>query len=98
MATSVQTQTVAGGGRICFRGDDREPSVMFKQGFYSRRTDRPIRYNDASPAPLLINKEHASEYERQGFKVTVGKTFDATGMTPTEIYARTLDGKSPKGM
>jgi hypothetical protein len=25
MATNVQMQTVAGGGKICFRGDDREP-------------------------------------------------------------------------
>jgi len=99
MATPVQTQSVAGGGRVCFRGDDREPSVMFKQGFYSRtKQSRPIRYNDAQPSPLLIQAEHASAYALQGFKTTVGKTFDPTGMNPSEIYARTLDGKSPKGM
>jgi hypothetical protein len=98
MATNVQMQTVAGNGRICFRGDDREPSAMFRQGFYSRKKDSPIQYNASSPAPLLIHPEHASEYQRQGFKTTVGKTFDPSGMTPSEIYARTLDGKSPKGM
>jgi hypothetical protein len=99
MATPVQTQTVVGGGRVCFRGDTREPSIMFKQGFFSRREqDRPIRYNAAPPSPLLIQPEHASAYALQGFKTTVGKTFDPAGMTPSEIYARALEGKSPKGM
>jgi hypothetical protein len=98
MATNVQMQTVAGGGRICFRGDDREPSAMFRAGFFSRRTKGAVRYNEATPAPLLIREEHASSYKAQGFKTTVGKTFDPSGMSPTEIYERTLDGKSPKGM
>ncbi len=98
MSTNVQMQPVAGGGRICFRGDDREPSVMFKQGFYSRNPASQVKYNASNPAPLLIHQEHASNYQRQGFKTTVGKTFDPSGMTPSEIYARTLDGKSPQGM
>ena len=98
MSTGVEMQSVAGGGRICFRGDDREPSAMFKQGFFSRKPEGPIKYNAANPAPLLIRAEHESEYQRHGFKTTVGKTFDPSGMTPAEIYARTLDGKSPQGM
>jgi len=98
MSTSVEMQDVAGGGRICFRGDDREPSAMFKLGFFSRKPASTIKYTDANPAPLLIRPEHASEYQRHGFKTTVGKTFDPSGMTPSEIYAKTLDGKSPQGM
>ena len=98
IATNVQMQSVAGGGRICFRGDDREPSTMFRAGFFSRRINGSIRYNEATPAPLLIREEHASTYKAQGFKTVVGKTFDPSGMSPSEIYERTLDGKSPKGM
>src|SRR6202042_2032077 len=51
-----------------------------------------------NPAPLLIHPEHASEYGRQGFKTVIGKTFNPSGMSPNEIYARTLEGKSPQGM
>lgn len=98
MATNVQMQDVAGGGRVLFRGDDREPATVFREGFVSRRPDRSIRYNEATPAPLLIHADHAGDYQRQGFKTVVGKTFDPSGMTAREVYEKTLDGKSPKGM
>ena len=37
MVDKVKMQAVAGGGRICFRGDSRDPSEMFKRGFFSGR-------------------------------------------------------------
>ena len=52
MVDRVKMQAVAGGGRICFRGDSRDPSEMFQRGFFSREKkskwkfwqDRDIRY------------------------------------------------------
>lgn len=41
----VSAKPVVGGGRICFRGDTREPNVMFKNGFHSREGESTsIRY------------------------------------------------------
>ncbi len=97
MSTGVTTQSVAGGGRICFRGDDRAPYEIFRAGFSSREAGE-IKYSGTNPAPLLIHKEHARDYQQAGFKTVVGKTFDPKGMNPKEIYQRTLAGKSPKGM
>jgi hypothetical protein len=94
----VEMQDVAGGGRICFRGDSREPSVIFKQGFFSRRPDAKIGYNQPSPAPMFIHKEHERIYEGEGFKTVLGKTLDQAAPTPLQAYQTALQGGgAPKG-
>ncbi len=46
----MQTQSVVGGGRICFRGDTREPNLMFSHGFFSRDDASPIMYRPGQGA------------------------------------------------
>lgn len=89
----VEMQDVAGGGRVCFRGDSREPAVMFKQGFFSREPNSKISYNDPSIAPMFIHKEHEQIYKNQGFKTAMGKTLDQAAPTQLQAYQAALLGK-----
>jgi hypothetical protein len=94
----VETQKVVGGGRICFRGDDRDPSEMFASGFFSRQKNSAIKYNRPSPAPVFIHKEHEGHYRRAGFDITSGKTLANAGTDPLEDYKHALrQGPSPIG-
>lgn len=88
----VEMQDVAGGGRICFRGDSREPAVLFKEGFFSREPQKKISYNDPTLAPMFIQKEHEQYYRNQGFKTTVGKTLDQAAPTSLQAYQTALRG------
>lgn len=58
MVDKVKMQAVAGGGRICFRGDSRDPSEMFKRGFFSREKKSKWKFwqdRDTSlTSPVLI--------------------------------------------
>jgi len=94
----VQMQDVVGGGRICFRGDDRAPSVMFNQGFYSRKPNSNIKYNDPNLAPMFIHEEHGKIYEQQGFGLTKGKSLATGGASIVDTYRHAvLQGPAPKG-
>lgn len=88
----VEMQDVAGGGRICFRGDSREPAVMFKQGFFSREPNSKIGYNQPSIAPMFIHKEHERFYKDQGFNTAMGKTLNQAPPTPLQAYQTALQG------
>jgi hypothetical protein len=61
---------VAGGGRICFRGDTRDPAEMFKQGFFSKDSGSEITTPRVEYNALPIKQAHKKFYEKQGFKVT----------------------------
>jgi hypothetical protein len=95
----VEMQDVAGGGRICFRGDDRPPSVMFNQGFFSRKPASKIKYNEPTPAPMFIHEEHGKIYEQQGFGLTQGKgnKLGPDASTVDAYRHAVTQGPAPKG-
>src|ERR1700689_4120047 len=86
MADKVKMQAVAGGGRICFRGDSRDPSEMFQRGFFSREKkskwkfwqNRDIRYRSGEKGPMYIRAEHADFYTQAGAEVVQGKTLKSS--------------------
>ena len=84
--SGVDTQKVAGGGRICFRGDSRPPSIIFKEGFHSREPDSKIRYNPPANAPMFIHPEHAEHYQAFGIERKIGNVLE-----PKHVPANTID-------
>jgi hypothetical protein len=106
MADNVKMKAVAGGGRICFRGDTRDPNEMFQRGFFSREKkstwkfwqNRDIRYRSGEKGPMYIRPEHVAFYTQAGAEVTQGKTLETSLRSPVETYrVGTQKGQAPKG-
>ena len=71
---TVQQRPIAGGGRICFRGDTRSPKEIFKNGFFTRTdsgspppVNAPIRLHAQTFESIPIHPEHLSAYKTAGF-------------------------------
>ena len=106
MVDRVKMKAVAGGGRICFRGDTRDPNEMFQRGFFSREKkstwkfwqNRDIRYRSGEKGPMYIRPEHVAFYTQAGAEVTQGKTLETSLRSPVETYrVGTQKGQAPKG-
>jgi hypothetical protein len=106
MVDRVKMQAVAGGGRICFRGDTRDPNEMFQRGFFSREKkskwkfwqNRDIRYRSGEKGPMYIRAEHADFYTQAGAEVVQGKTLKSSLRTPVETYKfGAQKGQAPQG-
>src|SRR5580658_7229719 len=106
MVDRVKMKAVAGGGRICFRGDTRDPNGMFQRGFFSREKkskwkfwqNRDIRYRSGEKGPMYIRAEHADFYTQAGAEVVQGKTLKSSLRTPVETYKfGAQKGQAPQG-
>ncbi|WP_263383872.1 hypothetical protein [Granulicella arctica] len=75
--TEVAQKPIAGGGRICFRGDTRSPKQMFRSGFFQQaprggffsRLHVPIVMNALRHNSIPIKAEHKPFYLAAGVKV-----------------------------
>lgn len=56
-------------GRICFRGDTRDPSSIFRSGFLSRDMKASIKYLSGNKHKQMIPRVHGAQYERSGFRL-----------------------------
>jgi hypothetical protein len=71
---------------------------MFAKGFFSWEPKSKLKYNNSSPAPMYIHKEHEKHYQRAGFDISEGKSAVAPKATPTETYRHAVtQGPSPLG-
>jgi hypothetical protein len=80
----VDETKVAGGGRICFRGDARHPQTVFSRGITPRDTTSKIELRERGNEPIPIHKEHEKFYKRAGLNVSRSRE-------PAVLFPTTLD-------
>jgi hypothetical protein len=81
-----------GDGRICFRGDSREPAGLFRSGLQSRYPNQQIRSPGRDYMAIKIMKRHAPYYEKMDTTRQVVYTKEAALNTYGNLTIATAEG------